>query len=133
MFLLIYKDDHTGKILDLVFVWVDEGIELKVDLPVVFKGLEDCPSLKKDSYRLLDEKLGKQMQSVLSGMERCFRDMNKVEILRYLDINARQKKAMRIFPRPMSGPLRPIVHGQILKYNMKLRVGRGFTLEELKA
>ncbi|KAK8588319.1 hypothetical protein V6N12_022768 [Hibiscus sabdariffa] len=108
MFLLIYKDDDTGKILDLVFVWVDEGIELKVDLPVVFKGLEDCPSLKKDSYRLLDEKLGKQMQS------------------------ARQKKAIWIFPRPMSGPLRPIVHGQILKYNMKLRVGRGFTLEELK-
>ncbi|KAK8636378.1 hypothetical protein V6N13_124124 [Hibiscus sabdariffa] len=47
-------------------------------------------------------------------------------------IPSRQKKAMRIFPRPMSRPLRPIVHGQILKYNMKLRVGRGFTLEELK-
>ncbi|KAK8630571.1 hypothetical protein V6N13_079359 [Hibiscus sabdariffa] len=46
---------------------------------------------------------------------------------------ARQKKAVRIFPRPTAGPLRPIVHGQTLKYNMKLRAGRGFTLEELKA
>lgn len=30
-------------------------------------------------------------------------------------------------------PLRPIVHGQTLKYNMKVRAGRGFSLEELKA
>ncbi|KAK0601132.1 hypothetical protein LWI29_021497 [Acer saccharum] len=46
---------------------------------------------------------------------------------------ARQKKAVKIFPRPTAGPLRPIVHGQTLKYNMKLRAGKGFTLEELKA
>eukprot|EP00262_Sarcandra_glabra_P003489 TRINITY_DN14227_c0_g1_i1.p1 TRINITY_DN14227_c0_g1~~TRINITY_DN14227_c0_g1_i1.p1 ORF type:complete len:208 (+),score=46.13 TRINITY_DN14227_c0_g1_i1:214-837(+) len=46
---------------------------------------------------------------------------------------ARQKKAVKIFPRPTSGPLRPIVHSQTLKYNMKLRAGRGFSLEELKA
>ncbi|GJX50993.1 60S ribosomal protein L13-1-like protein [Tanacetum coccineum] len=35
------------------------------------------------------------------------------------------------FPRP-AGRLRPQVHGQTLKYNMKLREGRGFSLEELK-
>ncbi|KAH0466097.1 hypothetical protein IEQ34_006200 [Dendrobium chrysotoxum] len=46
---------------------------------------------------------------------------------------ARQKKAVKIFPRPTSGPLRPIVQCQTLKYNMKPRTGRGFTLEELKA
>ncbi|KAK9106389.1 hypothetical protein Syun_022400 [Stephania yunnanensis] len=46
---------------------------------------------------------------------------------------ARQKKAVKIFPRPTAGPLRPIVHGQTLKYNMKVRAGRGFSLEELKA
>ncbi|KAG7551693.1 Ribosomal protein L13e [Arabidopsis thaliana x Arabidopsis arenosa] len=46
---------------------------------------------------------------------------------------ARQKKAVKIFPRPTSGPLRPVVHGQTLKYNMKVRAGKGFTLEELKA
>ncbi|KAI8571610.1 hypothetical protein RHMOL_Rhmol01G0133500 [Rhododendron molle] len=46
---------------------------------------------------------------------------------------ARQKKAVKIFPRPTAGPLRPIVHGQTLKYNMKLRAGRGFSLEELQA
>ncbi|XP_074273759.1 large ribosomal subunit protein eL13z [Silene latifolia] len=46
---------------------------------------------------------------------------------------ARQKKAVKIFPRPTAGPLRPVVHGQTLKYNMKLRAGRGFSLEELKA
>ncbi|KAG5565145.1 hypothetical protein RHGRI_001142 [Rhododendron griersonianum] len=45
---------------------------------------------------------------------------------------ARQKKAVKIFPRPTAGPLRPIVHGQTLKYNMKLRAGRGFSLEELQ-
>ncbi|XP_051201205.1 large ribosomal subunit protein eL13y [Lolium perenne] len=46
---------------------------------------------------------------------------------------ARQKKAVKIFPRPTSGPLRPVVQCQTLKYNMKARAGRGFTLEELKA
>ncbi|RWW16625.1 hypothetical protein GW17_00019487 [Ensete ventricosum] len=45
---------------------------------------------------------------------------------------ARQKKAVKIFPRPTAGPLRPIVQCQTLKYNMKSRSGRGFTLEELK-
>ncbi|RRT39710.1 hypothetical protein BHE74_00059099 [Ensete ventricosum] len=46
---------------------------------------------------------------------------------------ARQKKAVKIFPCPTAGPLRPIVQCQTLKYNMKSRSGRGFTLEELKA
>ncbi|XP_010550553.1 PREDICTED: 60S ribosomal protein L13-1-like [Tarenaya hassleriana] len=46
---------------------------------------------------------------------------------------ARQEKAVKIFPRPTAGPLRPVVRGQTLKYNMKVRAGRGFTLEELKA
>ncbi|CAN1271509.1 60S ribosomal protein L13-1 [Linum perenne] len=42
-------------------------------------------------------------------------------------------KAVKIFPRPIAGPLRPVVHGQTRRYNMKLKAGRGFTLEELKA
>nr|GMC93092.1 60S ribosomal protein L13-1-like [Ipomoea batatas]GMC98680.1 60S ribosomal protein L13-1-like [Ipomoea batatas] len=46
---------------------------------------------------------------------------------------ARQKRAVKIFPRPTAGALRPVVHGQTLKYNMKVRAGRGFSLEELKA
>ncbi|XAR69320.1 hypothetical protein NMG60_11000860 [Bertholletia excelsa] len=30
-----------------------------------------------------------------------------------------QKKAVKIFPCPTAGPLRPLVHGQTLTYNMK--------------
>ncbi|KAL7582427.1 hypothetical protein Lser_V15G44643 [Lactuca serriola] len=45
--------------------------------------------------------------------------------------NARQAKVVKVFPRP-AGSLRPQVHCQTLKYNMKLREGRGFSLEELK-
>ena len=45
---------------------------------------------------------------------------------------ARAEKAKKIFPRPTAGPLRPIVHGQTIKYNLKRRLGRGFTFEELK-
>ena len=45
---------------------------------------------------------------------------------------ARQKKAVKVFPRPTAGPLRPVVHCQTRKYNMKVREGRGFSLEELK-
>lgn len=47
--------------------------------------------------------------------------------------NARVEKAKAVFPRPTAGALRPVVHGQTVKYNMKKRAGRGFTLEELKA
>ncbi|XP_076912895.1 large ribosomal subunit protein eL13z-like [Bidens hawaiensis] len=46
--------------------------------------------------------------------------------------SARQAKAVKVFPRP-AGKLRPQIHGQTLKYNMILREGRGFSLEELKA
>ena len=45
---------------------------------------------------------------------------------------ARKEKAARIFPRPAKGPLKPLVHAPTLKYNSKVRFGRGFTLEELK-
>ncbi|KAI9021207.1 ribosomal protein L13e [Hyaloraphidium curvatum] len=46
---------------------------------------------------------------------------------------ARAAKAARIAPRPVDGLLRPAVRGQTVKYNTKLRAGRGFTLDELKA
>ncbi|KAK2914335.1 hypothetical protein Q8A67_002734 [Cirrhinus molitorella] len=46
---------------------------------------------------------------------------------------ARQAKARRIAPRPISGPLRPQVRCPTIRYQNKVRAGRGFTLEELKA
>jgi len=45
---------------------------------------------------------------------------------------ARISKASRIAPRPIDGMLRPAVRCPTIKYNTKLRIGRGFTLEELK-
>ncbi|XP_070536646.1 large ribosomal subunit protein eL13-like [Ptychodera flava] len=45
----------------------------------------------------------------------------------------RLKKARRIAPRPVGGPLRPIVRCPTFKYHTKIRSGRGFSLEELKA
>jgi len=45
---------------------------------------------------------------------------------------AREKKAKAIFPRPVAGALRPIVRPMTQRYNFKTRLGRGFTLEELK-
>tara|TARA_B100000768_G_scaffold177618_1_gene192078 strand:- start:628 stop:1068 length:441 start_codon:yes stop_codon:yes gene_type:complete len=46
---------------------------------------------------------------------------------------AREKKAKAIFPRPTAGALRPVVRPPTQRYNFKTRLGRGFTLEELKA
>jgi len=46
---------------------------------------------------------------------------------------ARDKRAVALFPRPAGGKLRPVVHPGTQRYNFKLRVGRGFTLQELKA
>jgi len=44
-----------------------------------------------------------------------------------------KKKAAQIYPRPVTGLLRPIVRCPTAKYNSKLRYGRGFTLQELRA
>eukprot|EP00061_Rhincodon_typus_P013861 g40492.t1 len=46
---------------------------------------------------------------------------------------ARQAKARRIAPRPVAGPLRPVVRCPTVRYHTKVRAGRGFSLEELKA
>ena len=45
---------------------------------------------------------------------------------------ARAAKAAAIFPRPLER-LRPIVRCPTRKYNSKLRYGRGFSLQEIKA
>lgn len=45
---------------------------------------------------------------------------------------ARVEKASKVAPRPTDA-LRPVVHCPTSKYNMKVRAGRGFSLEELKA
>jgi len=44
----------------------------------------------------------------------------------------RKLKAAAIAPRPISGNLKPLVHAPTQKYNSKVKLGRGFTLEELK-
>ncbi|RDA91227.1 hypothetical protein CP533_3401 [Ophiocordyceps camponoti-saundersi (nom. inval.)] len=46
--------------------------------------------------------------------------------------NARQAKIAACAPRPVD-KLRPIVRCPTIKYNRKVREGRGFTLDELKA
>ena len=45
---------------------------------------------------------------------------------------ARAAKAAKIAPRPLQ-LLRPAVHCPTQRYNAKVRLGRGFTLEEIKA
>jgi len=44
----------------------------------------------------------------------------------------RVKKARSVAPRPV-GLLRPIVHCPSIRYHTKVRAGKGFTLEEVKA
>ena len=45
----------------------------------------------------------------------------------------RVKKAAEIYPAPVSGLLRPVVRCPTIKHNMRQKLGRGFTLDELKA
>jgi len=44
----------------------------------------------------------------------------------------RLQKARRVAPRPAAGPLRPVVRCPTVRYQTKVRAGRGFTLEEVK-
>ncbi len=45
---------------------------------------------------------------------------------------ARLQKAAQVAPKPVKGPLRPVVRCQTLRYNTKVRAGRGFSHDELK-
>jgi large subunit ribosomal protein L13e len=42
-------------------------------------------------------------------------------------------KAQRVAPRPSKGSLRPVVRCTTRRYNMKVRSGRGFSLDEIRA
>eukprot|EP00658_Telonema_sp_P-2_P063003 TRINITY_DN516_c0_g1_i11.p1 TRINITY_DN516_c0_g1~~TRINITY_DN516_c0_g1_i11.p1 ORF type:complete len:235 (+),score=110.57 TRINITY_DN516_c0_g1_i11:77-781(+) len=46
---------------------------------------------------------------------------------------ARQAKAAAVAPRPVAGSLRSLVHPPTVRYNTKVRIGRGFSLAEIKA
>ncbi|RWR77303.1 50S ribosomal protein L25-like protein [Cinnamomum micranthum f. kanehirae] len=46
----VHTNPETGQILNLVFVWADGDYELNVDVPLVFKGEDVCPGLKKGGY-----------------------------------------------------------------------------------
>ncbi|KAH9618815.1 hypothetical protein KSS87_007319 [Heliosperma pusillum] len=45
--LKLHRDAETGKVLNLVFAWADEGSHLTVDIPVVIKGASFCPGILK--------------------------------------------------------------------------------------
>merc|ERR1711907_458938 len=59
---------------------------------------------------------------------RCF--FNKMAHKK-LRLQKRAAKAAAVAPRPL-GKLRPLVLGQTRKYSSKVRIGRGFSLAELK-
>jgi len=44
----------------------------------------------------------------------------------------RAHKAVATFPKPVTGLFRPVVRCSSIKYNMRTKLGRGFTLQELK-
>ncbi|KAK1359986.1 Ribosomal protein L25/Gln-tRNA synthetase, anti-codon-binding domain-containing protein [Heracleum sosnowskyi] len=46
----VHRDSDTGKVFNLVFVWAEKGSRLKVDVPVVFKGEDVCPGIRKGGY-----------------------------------------------------------------------------------
>lgn len=44
----------------------------------------------------------------------------------------RVTKARAVFPRPASGPIRPVVRCPSVRYHTKVRAGRGFSVAEVK-
>lgn len=46
----IHRNEETGEIMNLVFAWAEEGKEIKVDVPLVFKGEDVCPGIQKGGY-----------------------------------------------------------------------------------
>ena len=70
--------------------------------------------------------------STLSGFTPSPAALEATCLTHCMSTAARAAKAAKVFPRPVAGALRPVVHGQTVRYNMKKRYGRGFTFDELK-
>ncbi|KAF4380757.1 hypothetical protein F8388_017111 [Cannabis sativa] len=62
----IHRDEETGKILNMVFVWAEDGSNLKLNVPIVFKGEDVSPGLKKEFGGNLVEKI-KYFDVILGG------------------------------------------------------------------
>ncbi|CAO2830831.1 unnamed protein product [Amaranthus hypochondriacus] len=43
----LHRDKETGEVLNMSFLWAENGSEFEVNVPLVFKGLDSCPGLKK--------------------------------------------------------------------------------------
>lgn len=63
------------------------------------------------------------------GRVKCYFNKNAHKKIR---AQKRAKKAAAVSPRPL-GLLRPVVHACTQRYASKTKLGRGFTLEEVKA
>jgi len=79
----------------------------------------------RHNVKIPDAHFGKHWQNYIKT--KFDQPMKKIKRARL-----RAAKAARVFPRP-PGLLRPIVRCPTVAYNKKIRLGRGFTLEELKA
>jgi hypothetical protein len=91
------------------------------------------PYLRNQRFYLLRESLALEQARHLLRLQKGVAVFGPV--INYcfcFPLAAREKKAVRVFPRPTAGALRPIVRAQTVRYNTKQRAGRGFTLEELK-
>ena len=52
----IHRDEESGKILK--FSIRNDGEQLKVDVPLVFKWLDNCPGIKKGNNTLYEPVIG---------------------------------------------------------------------------
>merc|ERR1712054_474326 len=84
------------------------------------------PSTMKHNNMIAQEHFKKYWQRYV----RCWFDQPAKKKARRL---ARQKKAAAVAPRPVAGAVRPVVHPPTQRYNSKVRIGRGFSMAEIKA
>ena len=84
--------------------------------------------MAKGNYMITSAHLRKHWNKGHYTGVRCF--FNK-QAHKKIRLQRRAAKAAAVSPRPLD-KLRPVVLGMTRKYSSKLRIGRGFSLEELK-
>ncbi|KAJ8453159.1 hypothetical protein Cgig2_008043 [Carnegiea gigantea] len=76
----LHRDPETGKVLNMVFVWAENGSELEVDVPVVLKGIDSCPGLKKGGQLSLIRKDLKYLCPAESILQKVEVDISNLDI-----------------------------------------------------
>ncbi|KAL6012567.1 hypothetical protein ACLOJK_003056 [Asimina triloba] len=126
----VHRNAGTGQILNLIFVWADAGSELAVDVPVVFKGDDVCPGLKKGMAKNPSETPPSPTTTTTTTTKRMYSRNNHLDVFATCTVHTHELSTVG------SAFLNQWVHEHILQKIevdlSSLDIGDGVSMHDIK-